>query len=499
MCDRPARSEKQVAEDGPSAEGHCKHARALVEVIGDGVTAANAARRLVAAGHDVELVATRSLLGVRLRRTVDAIYLCVDGMTPSSEAAFDLESLQAAAAALRMSRTENPVELVVVHGKVAPGTTDWLQHLLSARFETTYMATCPDARHGGAIIGADTRRAAARVADLERFAGRGYALLSRRGAEMADIVHRTIAAADDQVARELRLLSPGAGAGSSHGTTEPQPARSPAHDIGAADTAARDSAVSTLVALAELARQRSPTLHALAHQRGLSAAQLPQMATGRTYLASLAEQSVASAGPQHVDATRASPWYPIIKRALDLVVATLTLPLLLPPMLLIAALIMLESGRPAIFRARRVGRNGEEFDMLKFRSLRTDAPRTANKSETEVFATRIGRLLRASSLDELPQLFNLLKGQMSLVGPRPEQPFIADWYQPWQRERLTVPPGLTGWWQINMRGHEGEMYTHVEYDVWYVRHRSLLLDLAILLRTPLAICGLAGRRRRGRR
>jgi lipopolysaccharide/colanic/teichoic acid biosynthesis glycosyltransferase len=99
--------------------------------------------------------------------------------------------------------------------------------------------------------------------------------------------------------------------------------------------------------------------------------------------------------------------------------------------------------------------------------------------------TRVGRFLRRTSLDEFPQFYNVLRGDMSLVGPRPEQVPLAVSYEPWQRRRFAVKPGLTGWWQVN--GRKQPMYEHIEYDIYYVEHRSLQLDLIILLRTAGAL------------
>jgi lipopolysaccharide/colanic/teichoic acid biosynthesis glycosyltransferase len=107
-------------------------------------------------------------------------------------------------------------------------------------------------------------------------------------------------------------------------------------------------------------------------------------------------------------------------------------------------------------------------------------------SDDDPRVTRVGRLLRRTALDELPQLWNILRGEMSWVGPRPEQPFLAERYADWQRARLKVRPGLTGWWQVWRRGDE-QMHEHTELDIYYVQHVSLWLDLKILLLTPWAL------------
>ncbi len=105
-----------------------------------------------------------------------------------------------------------------------------------------------------------------------------------------------------------------------------------------------------------------------------------------------------------------------------------------------------------------------------------------HKSVNDPRVTRVGKLIRRTSLDELPQLFNLLKGEMSLVGPRPELPYLVERYEPWQRKRFAVPQGITGWWQINGRSDK-PMHLHTEDDLYYVQNYSILLDIRILLRT----------------
>jgi lipopolysaccharide/colanic/teichoic acid biosynthesis glycosyltransferase len=160
-----------------------------------------------------------------------------------------------------------------------------------------------------------------------------------------------------------------------------------------------------------------------------------------------------------------------------------------------AALIVLEDGFPIIFRQKRVGENGRVFDMLKFRTMirnaeqlkdqvekRDEYGNLIHKSKDDPRVTRVGRLLRRLSMDELPQLFNVLTGTMSLVGPRPEMPYLVNKYQPWQRKRFAVPPGLTGWWQVNGRS-EKPMHLHTEDDLFYIQNYSIWLDIQILART----------------
>lgn len=179
----------------------------------------------------------------------------------------------------------------------------------------------------------------------------------------------------------------------------------------------------------------------------------------------------------------------LFKRAFDVLMVLLTLPLTLPVMALSAIAIRVDDGGPAILRQKRVGENGRMFTMLKFRTMRVNT--TRRKLEKDGFlhkraddprVTRVGRFLRRTSLDEFPQLWNVFKGEMSLVGPRPELPELVEEYKPWQRKRFAVPQGMTGWWQINGRS-DRPMHLHTEDDLYYVQHYSIGLDLFILLKT----------------
>jgi exopolysaccharide biosynthesis polyprenyl glycosylphosphotransferase len=180
-----------------------------------------------------------------------------------------------------------------------------------------------------------------------------------------------------------------------------------------------------------------------------------------------------------------------IKRAFDLVVSATLLVLAAPVMLLAAIAVMLESPGPVVYRQQRVGRAGATFDVLKFRSMRADAegdgkPRWAAANDTRV--TRVGRLLRRSRIDELPQLFNVLKGEMSFVGPRPERLyFVAQLGEaiPFYALRLGVKLGITGWAQVRhaYTASVEDTARKLEYDLYYVKNHSLLLDLVILLET----------------
>jgi len=189
----------------------------------------------------------------------------------------------------------------------------------------------------------------------------------------------------------------------------------------------------------------------------------------------------------------------LVKRGFDLVIGSLLLLLAFPPMLLIAIALKLDSSGPLFFRQERVGENGRLFSMYKFRTMvayaeaqqsqiniETEDDEIIHKRPDDPRVTKVGHFLRRYSLDELPQLVNVLKGDMSLVGPRPEMPWLVDRYESWQRKRFAVPQGITGWWQINGRSDK-PMHLNPEDDLYYVYNYSLGLDIQILLRTPLAV------------
>ena len=155
-----------------------------------------------------------------------------------------------------------------------------------------------------------------------------------------------------------------------------------------------------------------------------------------------------------------------------------------PLMVLIAVLIKLTSRGPVFFSHKRVGLNNELFLIYKFRSLHTDTPSYSEKPDSteDVRITLVGKWLRKTSLDELPQLFNVLKGEMSLVGPRPEMPFLAEHYELWENQRHLVRPGMTGLWQLSPR-RRGSIREGIPVDLEYIENLSLWNDLKILLRT----------------
>ena len=196
----------------------------------------------------------------------------------------------------------------------------------------------------------------------------------------------------------------------------------------------------------------------------------------------------ASVADSALDQPRSWCFYDAAKRIGDITASIVLLILLLPPLLLLAALVRLDSPGPAFFRQRRVGKDGREFMLWKFRSMHVDVSRYSPSPTTDfdLRLTRFGRLIRRVSLDELPQLFNVLKGEMSLVGPRPEMPFIVDRYTALERRRLTVKPGLTGLWQVSP-ARAFPIHKNLQYDLHYIQHQNLVLDGAILLRTIVAV------------
>lgn len=222
--------------------------------------------------------------------------------------------------------------------------------------------------------------------------------------------------------------------------------------------------------------------------------------------------------------TGASRQYYYLKRAMDIVLTLVLLLLVWPLMLLIAVLIKIDSRGPIFFVQKRVGArrrysNGQvvweitTFNMMKFRSMFQDAEQSLHQEYIKAYVegrenlaqtegdesihklqydpriTRVGRIIRKTSMDELPQLFNVLKGDMSLVGPRPVPTYEFESYQPWHRERMNALPGISGLWQVTARC-QVPFNEQIQLDVDYVRRQSLWLDISILLRTiPAVISG----------
>jgi len=180
-----------------------------------------------------------------------------------------------------------------------------------------------------------------------------------------------------------------------------------------------------------------------------------------------------------------------VTRARDVAGALLVLALTSPLLAAAALWVKLEDRGPVLYRQRRVGRDGVDFELLKLRTMVVGAESIGAGfavDEGDPRITRAGRVLRRLSLDELPQLWNVVRGEMSLVGPRPTLRYQVERYTPRQRRRLEVLPGITGWAQIHGRAAL-PWAERIELDVWYVEHRSAWLDLKILLRTPFALFG----------
>jgi len=184
--------------------------------------------------------------------------------------------------------------------------------------------------------------------------------------------------------------------------------------------------------------------------------------------------------------------YSLVKRLIDVVGASVLLVVTAPLFAIAGLLVRLETGSSFLFVQERVGLSGRRFRMLKFRTMWPNASPYAPspKGDVDPRITRIGRLLRVGGLDELPQLINVLRGEMSLVGPRPEMPFIVERYTPLERQRLQVKPGITGLWQLSADRHL-EIHENIEYDLFYIHHRSLVMDLVILLETAFFTLGVA--------
>jgi lipopolysaccharide/colanic/teichoic acid biosynthesis glycosyltransferase len=180
-----------------------------------------------------------------------------------------------------------------------------------------------------------------------------------------------------------------------------------------------------------------------------------------------------------------------MNRALDFAGASLGLAVSAPFLGLAAIAIKLEDRGPVFYRQQRVGKDGDDFELLKLRTMIVGAERVGARYAVNVGderITRVGRVLRRLSFDELPQLWNVVRGDMSLIGPRPTLRYQVDRYTPRQRRRLEVKPGITGWAQVHGRAAL-PWAERIELDVWYVEHKSPWLDLRILLRTPLALFG----------
>jgi lipopolysaccharide/colanic/teichoic acid biosynthesis glycosyltransferase len=214
--------------------------------------------------------------------------------------------------------------------------------------------------------------------------------------------------------------------------------------------------------------------------------QLHESLTGRVEIKHLSENSFGSLAPVRA--------YMAVKHLTDFLLALALLPAALPVMAATALAIRVRDGAPVLFRQKRVGRAGQDIIVYKFRTMRLvgdldpDDRRAAMTGDGDVRITRLGAFLRRSRLDELPQLFNILKGEMSFIGPRPEAQVLSSWYTkeiPFYRYRHVVRPGISGWAQVN-QGHVaevGEVHEKLQYDFFYIKYFSPWLDLLILFRT----------------
>jgi exopolysaccharide biosynthesis polyprenyl glycosylphosphotransferase len=237
-----------------------------------------------------------------------------------------------------------------------------------------------------------------------------------------------------------------------------------------------------MVAIPNLSTEKMNAAAHAARQAGLRIAfllgsplQEPQWTESTDIDGLLLTSTVEPVTPRH---------YAVAKRMADLIVSFFLLVLFAPLLLLVAFLIRLDSPGPALFVQKRIGRNGELFDMYKFRSMRTNAPRydVSPTTSRDPRITRIGRFIRRTCLDELPQLMNVFLGDMSLVGPRPEMPFIVQHYNSRHRQRLQVIPGITGLWQLSA-DRALPIHENIEYDLYYIRNRTFFMDMAILIHT----------------
>jgi exopolysaccharide biosynthesis polyprenyl glycosylphosphotransferase len=202
-----------------------------------------------------------------------------------------------------------------------------------------------------------------------------------------------------------------------------------------------------------------------------------------------------------VDEARVNHFYEVVKRLSDIVGGLVGVGIMLLTFPFVGLAIILDSGFPILYSQVRSGRGGQPYKIYKYRTMKQDAeangqPQWAEESDPR--ATRVGRILRKTHLDELPQFINVFRGEMSLVGPRAERPELVAWFQqhvPFYRARLLVKPGITGWAQVNF-GYAStidETIIKLEYDLFYIQRRNLWLDIVIMLRTPATVLGLRGR------
>jgi len=244
-----------------------------------------------------------------------------------------------------------------------------------------------------------------------------------------------------------------------------------------------------LVAVRALDQERLQWIFDRSREHGLSVGVVPNLADVRSdqlYVENLS--SIPVLRPRVPTGRRI---HRLIKEAFDRGAALVLVIVTAPLWGVFAVLIRLDSPGPVVFGQERVGKNGRRFRVLKFRTMQGDTPPYASSpqgDDVDPRITRIGRFLRATGLDELPQLINVLRGEMSQVGPRPEMPHIVERYNPIERQRLQVKPGITGLWQISPDRH-AEIHENIHYDLYYVQQWSFLLDLMILMETAFLTAG----------
>ena len=237
-----------------------------------------------------------------------------------------------------------------------------------------------------------------------------------------------------------------------------------------------------IVAVREISSQKINFLQSVSSENDISLNFLPSIKSFQNDPAKLNEHSgipliSKNSGSQ-------SLFYLLSKRLLDIIIVIICMFLTLPFWLLIGVIIKIDSPGPVLFKQKRIGQNGKSFLIFKFRSMFLDTPEYAHcpTTDTDPRITKVGRWLRKTSIDELPQLINIIKGEMSMVGPRPEMPFIVDNYNLIEKKRLLVKPGLTGLWQVSPY-RDSEINHNLEYDFYYIQNQGFVLDFVILIMT----------------
>jgi len=243
-----------------------------------------------------------------------------------------------------------------------------------------------------------------------------------------------------------------------------------------------------LVASSSLDSERAEWMIQLCHELGLKVGIVPHLGDFRADQVEIDDLSAIPVLRPHSAAPGRLHF--AVKRMLDVTLAAALLLLTAPLSLLAALAIRLESPGPVVFTQDRAGQGGRVFRMFKFRTMRLDVDpyATAPTNRDDPRITRVGRIVRLGGIDELPQFINVLRGEMSLVGPRPEMQFIVERYTPLERLRLGAKPGITGLWQLSPDRHT-DIHENIEYDLYYLRHQSLLLDALILLETAFFAAG----------